>query len=92
MTVQNLDPRWEPEEDFPYEDVRWRFKTDHAEPITLEVDSTSSNAYGPPIYLELSQGDQRVGIWLDLGTWQALYIAGRKAYDQRVQMTKDGWT
>lgn len=86
------EPRWEADEDFPYDDIRWTHEDHHISKGTLEVDSTSSNTFGPPIYLRIQRGSQDVGIWLDLDTWEAMYQAGLKCHDQRIQMTEDGWT
>lgn len=70
----------------------WSHTDDRKVPGTVTVQPTASNAYGPPIYLQIQRGGETVGIWLDLDAWEEMYHAGLAAHTLRVEATERGWT
>lgn len=70
----------------------WSYTDDKKVPGTVAVEPTTSNAYGPPIFLQIQRGEEKLGVWLDLDTWENMYRAGLSAHEFRRQATERGWT
>lgn len=88
----SIDDRLDEADPWTLDTPGWSHTDDRPVPITVSVEPTCSNAYGPPIYLHLEQDNRTMGVWLDLDTWEALYQAGIDAHTVRTEATERGWT
>lgn len=70
----------------------WSHTDSKRVPGTVTVQPTASNAYGPPIYLQIQRGEETASVWLDLDTWEDMYRAGLAAHNVRIEATERGWS